>query len=97
MEQIAITFEPRRARRDDVGTSQEAASRVREFDGEHYRLILEALAVGCGTIYTIAARTRLSHVQIARRLPELEQAGKVRAEGVAPGPTGRSCRLWWIA
>lgn len=94
MEQLGLTLEPPRARRADPATSQEAASRVREFEGEHYRLILEALAVSNGTIYAVAARSRLSHVQVARRMPELKSAGKVRPDGTALGPTGRSCRVW---
>ena len=60
---------------------------VKSFDTAHYRAILEALIAGPATCYEIAERTwghegaRLDHVQCARRLPELYEAGKVVKAG----------------
>lgn len=83
-----------RARRSDPETSHAAAERV-NFAAAHYRAISGALA-GCeATIYQIASLTGLSHVQVARRLPEMQEAGIAEPTGTtAAGPTGRQCRLW---
>lgn len=97
MEQLGLRLDPPRARRRDPATSQEAAERVREFEGEHYRLILEALAVAPGSIYAIAARSRLSHVQVARRLGEMEGQRVKQTGRTVLGPTGRKCREWTLA
>ena len=95
MNQLAIEFH---ARRTDPETSHKAAARVREFAGEHHRRILAAISPYSGsTIYQIAAQSGLDHVAAARRMGELEKAGKVYAEGERPGPTGRMCRVWWLA
>jgi hypothetical protein len=84
--------DPPRARREDPITSQLAAARVDEFSGEHFALIHKALEAP-GTIYEIAERTGLSHVQVARRLPEMK--GRAQRSGQKkPGPTGRACEVW---
>jgi predicted ArsR family transcriptional regulator len=85
-----------RARNDDPSTSHAAAERVDEFSHKHYALILADLKRCYGTIYQIAAATGLSHVQVARRMPELQKLGKVETSGFADGPTGRRCRVWWL-
>jgi len=86
------------ARRTDPETSHKAAATVKVFANVHYKLILASLEFHPGeTIYQIADRTHISHVAIARRLPELERAGLIRTEGERPGPTGRMCRVWWLA
>lgn len=87
---------PPRARSDDPATSQLAAARVGEFAGEHYRVILKALAQGNGTIYEIADRAGMTHVQVARRLPELKNEDQVEVIPLQrrPSPSGRSCQVW---
>lgn len=95
MEQLGLTFEPVRARRRDPATSQASASRVREFDAEHYTKILDALEHADGSIYQIAERTGLTHVQVARRMPELEAGHKVTTtDETRVSPSGRGCRVW---
>lgn len=101
--QLALSFEPIRARRADPSTSQHAADLVREFEGEHFSKILKAVNDAPGTIYEIAAATGLTHVQVARRMNELEQATRVRvqrdeqgSEVKRPSPSGRPCRVWEI-
>jgi hypothetical protein len=96
-QQLGLALEPTRARRTDPGTSHEAAARVQEFAGEHFRLILGALAVRPGNIYDIADHTGLTHVQVARRAAELADGGKIKSSREEPGPTGRKCRVWELA
>jgi predicted ArsR family transcriptional regulator len=97
MEQLGIDFnQAPRARTSNAATSHAAAARVREFDGEHYAKILEALKRP-GTIHEIAERCGLDPVQVARRLSELEKALPPRAlptDETRPSPRGRPCRVW---
>ena len=83
--------EPRTlARRSDPSTSHAAAKRASRVAPNHRNIITAALEHGPATIYDLAARTGLSHVQIARRLPECEQIGTAH-------PTDQKrdgCRLW---
>jgi predicted ArsR family transcriptional regulator len=97
MHQLTMPFA--RARREDPVTSHAAADLVREFEGEHFAKVLKGLAEGSATIYELADRAGLTHVQVARRMPELEQAGRVRIrEGEKrKSPTGRPCRVWEVA
>lgn len=83
-----------RSRTADPHTSHAAAERVDEFSHVHFGLILAALRHQPGTIYDIGRRAGLTHVQVARRLPELEGLGRVMPNGTALGPTGRACRVW---
>lgn len=64
---------------------------------DHVEAIHAALAA-CGpqTIHELAARTRLTHVQVARRLPEMHGQAEVTSE-LRAGPQGRRCRVWRIA
>ena len=96
MNQLAIEFHARRA---DPETSHKAAKRAKEFAGEHHRAILRFLgrSLGDATIYVIAENIGIDHVAVGRRMAELERAGLVRTEGERPGPTGRMCRVWWLA
>lgn len=95
MEQFTLALEPARARRRDPETSQVAAGSAREFSARHAAKIWCALRdEGPATIYELAQRTGLDHVQIARRLSEMqpwhaEPTGESRA-----GPSGRPCRVW---
>ena len=93
--QLPIDF-TQRARRDDPVTSHQAAARVVEFAHAHQAVIVGSLmSQGSGTIYEIAARTGLDHVQVARRMAELEalQVARPTAE-TKPSPKGRPCRVW---
>jgi predicted ArsR family transcriptional regulator len=99
-EQLSLDWTAPRARRRDPATSHMAAARVAEFAGEHHEKILEALRVGPGTIYELGDRTDLDHVQVARRLSELEAASPPRAlptDATRPSPRGRPCRVWRLA
>jgi len=82
------------ARRDDPQTSKAAALSMTGPHYAHQSAILGAMWTAM-TIYDIARLTGLSHVQVARRLPELRDLGHVRPTGkTAAGNTGRECRLW---
>ena len=95
MNQLAL-FDPPRARKRDPETSHKAAGRVGEFQMDHYARILEALDRGPATIYQLADRTGLTHVQVARRTTELETKGLIATlpEETRLSPSGRSCRVW---
>lgn len=96
MTQLGIDFDaPPRARRGDPGTSRASADRVGEFAHAHFGVIHAAL-VTPGTIYELADRTGLDHVQVARRLPEMAAGGLVEPVPGEKrlGPTGRACRVW---
>ena len=95
--QLPLDFR-RLARRNDPSTSKVAAARVIDFADGHYALIIAALAHGEATIYEIAERSGLSHVQVARRMPELAEAALVVDTGsTKPSPSGRPCRIWRLA
>ena len=94
VQQLSI-FDPPRARRSDPGTSQEAAARACEFTAEHYQKIITALRAGPGTIYEVAERAGITHVQVARRTSEMEGRRVRTLPGeVRRSPTGRKCRVW---
>lgn len=86
MNQLAMNFEPVRARKRDPETSQRAASKVERFASGHFAKILEALRVP-GTYREIAARADLEPVAVARRMAELEQAGLAKRDGERDGFT----------
>ena len=54
------------------------------------------LTLGAQTIHELAQATGLSHVQVARRLPEMRGRAVVTAR-TRPGPAGRLCRVWRAA
>lgn len=91
-------FRPQpRARRSDPATSHKAAESMRLHVGEQHSRILYALRhAGPRTCHELADLVRgLDHVQIARRLPELEQQGRIRKTAeTRPSPTGRPCTVW---
>ena len=93
--QLAINFNPPRARKCDPDTSKSAAQSVSAFEADHFDRIKAALERAPGTIHDLATRTGLDHVQIARRLPEVSWA--IPTEEKRPGPSGRPCRVWTIA
>ena len=83
-----------RARKADPETSKIAADQAGELSRDHYIKIIDAVSRRPGTIYDIAERAGLSHVQVARRMPELQSMGWVEPTESVPGPTGRPCRVW---
>ena len=94
MNQMALTFEPVRARKRDPETSQRAASKVRAFASGHYGLILDALKRGGpGTFKDLADRAGLERHAVARRLPELQSFGKV----TRGAETRDGCSVWRLA
>lgn len=90
MNQLAIEFH---ARRTDPATSHRAASKVKQFAGEHHKLILGALTLKDGQEpHEIAQMTGLDYHAVQRRVSELARAGQIIAEGER-----NSCRVWWLA
>lgn len=85
-----------RARRDDPDTSKAAAARVPHFqDAHHAKILGSIMAQGPGTIYEIGDRVGLDHVQVARRMAELEELEVAEPTGETRlSPTGRQCRVW---
>jgi hypothetical protein len=91
--QIDIDFS-KRARSSDPETSHAAARKAVNFAHGHYAKIIGALKLfGPQTIYELAANTGLTHVQVARRMPELSEV-VCRTEETRPSPTGNPCRVW---
>lgn len=88
MNQLALSFEPVRARRSDPVTSQRAAAKVDRFAGGHFAKIIAALSeLRTGTYREIAFEAGLEPVAVARRLRELEIAGKIGRIGERDGFT----------
>lgn len=93
MNQLALAFEPVRARRTDPATSQRAASKVDRFAGGHFAKILAALGeLTAGTYREIAFEAGLEPVAVARRMRELETAGRIARIGERDGFT-----VWRLA
>jgi hypothetical protein len=79
------------AGRHDIPDRAEAAAALH---GEHCDAIRVALRdYGPQTIHELAACTGLTHVQIARRLPESPALFQPTA-ALRAGPSGRRCRVW---
>jgi hypothetical protein len=93
MTQLDIDFS-KRARSGDPETSHAAARNAVTFAHGHHALVLGALKLyGPQTIYELAERTKLSPVQVARRLPELAPMA-YRTGEQRPSPTGNACGVW---
>lgn len=65
-------------RASDPITSVNAAERAAGFSGAHCDRILTALTQSPATAHELQALTGLTVVQVDRRLPELQRAGKAR-------------------
>lgn len=65
-------------RAHDPLSSVLAAERTPQFASGHCASILLALAKGPATAHELQARTGLTVVQIDRRLPDLQKAGRAR-------------------
>lgn len=92
-QQLALTFEPVRSRSRDPEASQRAGRNARQFAAGHFALILDALAQGPGTAKEIALRSGLDYVAVARRMNELQQAGRI----TLTGEERDGCREWRLA
>lgn len=88
--QLGLFTPAPRARRRDPETSHAAAAKAVSIASDHRTRIAAALEKGNGNIYELGARCGLSHVQVARRMIEMETAG-------AAHPTEEKregCRVW---
>jgi hypothetical protein len=91
MDQGLLNLEPPapRARTGDPSTSHAAAKRAAGVSVDHRNRIMAVLDRP-QTIYELGARCGLSHVQVARRMPELQEQGRAEpTDGKRDG-----CRLW---
>ena len=96
MMQLQMFSPAPQARGKDPETSKAAARAAVELAAQHNESILECLR-HWGKLGKdgIASRTRLTGVQVARRLPELQSLGLVRLTGKRVASTaGRSEREW---
>lgn len=84
-------------RAHDPLTSIHAAEGVARFGAGHCSQILTALAHGPATAHELQAATGLTVVQIDRRLPELQRAGKARVVQMAGEDLTRGGALVWEA
>ena len=88
----------RRSRRTDPTTSHAAAAKAERFAASHAGRIHAALRdMGVGTAKSIAFATGLSVVQVDRRLPELQRAGRVSLVLVYGEPLQRDGYRVWMA
>lgn len=75
-----------------------AAERTPQFAGGHCAAILQGLARGPATAHDLQERTGLTVVQIDRRLPELQKAGRARVVQVLGEDLIRGgARVWEAA
>lgn len=92
MNQLALTFDPPRARRHDPATSQRAAARAAAFVESHEGRILAALAQGPATFKELAARAGLDPHAVARRLPYMARHNVEKTTAERDG-----CTIWRLA
>jgi predicted ArsR family transcriptional regulator len=96
MNQLTFEIDPPGYRIHDPITSKQAASQAVELQADHCALILACLKRhGPASKDRIAALTRLTGTQVARRTVELSRAGLIRDTGIkAPSTAGRAERVW---
>lgn len=95
MNQLGFFDDVPRARASDPATSHAAAASAKELSAQHAILILGALMRGPAGKDRIATITRLTGVQVCRRLVELERAKAIRPTGKTVMSTaGRLEREW---
>ena len=97
MNQLAMNFAApalhTRARRTDPETSHKAAARASQFATSHAGRILLALQQhGPRSARGLRRSTRLTVVQIDRRLPELKRLGLAEPTGAVEA----GCRVWRV-
>ena len=83
-----------RARSRDPQTSHQAAERAKVFAPTHAQLIYDVLTVTNMTASEIADCTRLTVVQVCRRLPEIDGLTVVTRGGIPLERDG--FRVWGI-
>ncbi len=84
-------------RATDPATSVQAAEGAQLFRASHCERIVAALDVhGPSTAHELSARTRLTVVQIDRRLPEIARAKRARVQSQKDGRdvTRNGFRVW---
>lgn len=87
-----------RARWSDPSTSHAAAASAKDLASQHHILILGALRRGPAGKDRIAVITKLTGVQVCRRLGELERSRAIRPTGKTVTSTaGRQEREWCLA
>ena len=91
-----LTASTPRARNSDPITSHAAADQAQAMRHQHHAAILACLGtVGALGKDEIAGFTKLTGVQVCRRLPELQKLGLVRPTGkTVRSDTGRQEREW---
>ncbi len=95
---FSLDMDMPRARATDPQTSHAAAASAKQLQADHICLILGALRRGAAGKDRIAAITRLTGVQVCRRLGELEKAMAIRPTGkTVPSTAGRQEREWELA
>ena len=96
--QQALEFEPHTlVRKHDPITSRDAAESVEDFRGGHWKLILNALRFWSGglTSQEIEGHCSLDYWAVARRMGELETAGKVvRTQETRKNRSGHKAIVW---
>ena len=87
-----------RARQSDPATSHAAAESMQGEASEHHELILAVLNDHEGLTATeIGCRCKLSSVQVARRMKELERLGLAETTGeTRRTQSGRMARVWRV-
>lgn len=88
----------KKVRKDDPKTSRIAAQTLNNMEANHHARILYALRkYGPLIAHEIADATGLDHVQVCRRLPELEDDDLVFDTGeTRKSPSGRPARVWSV-
>ncbi len=91
-----------RVRAHDAGTSVTAAERASKFAGKHCEAIAAALNGRDLTVREIAAAIGLTHIQVARRMPEMARGGQVHVvthmvDGELKDLERDGCRVWRLA
>ena len=84
------------ARNTDPITSHQAAARAAGFKESHAGRILDGLAeLRHATVHELSAHIGLAVVQIARRMPEMQNKGQVRVRKIDGAPAIRGgARVW---
>ena len=93
-----LSFAAPRSRRHDPSTSKAAAESMHGEASEHHELILAVLNDHEGLTATeIGCRCKLSSVQVARRMKELERLGLAETTGeTRRTEAGRQARVWRV-
>ena len=97
MNQLAIDFDSfPHARRIDPETSQNAASRIREFaSGQCAEILFLLRKYGPMSPEQLAAHMHIDAYSVRKRTADLEKSGRARPNGMTcPTVSGRRQRIW---